>query len=329
MAKAKKPLTPEQAEIKALKKQKSSMGWTKFWAVLLALLLTVGVVFVGKTTADKAIEAAGANAPAGGNGTTVDGGDSLVSQDEDLLGDMGGDTSGDATTGDGSGDATGEGDDGAAGPAFSKANAHEVLNALTASASKGSYKWVRVSAYTPDGAIDVGNYTSTLDRVIKLVDKNASLNSVVGGFLGIGNKEGEVKNGVIPEDMKEQYALKAMVLAAEDIKGAVASGNTYKAQLNACANPQKDGKNALSRATNDFFTHQEVVDGIAGVTSAITITNTDVQYGSILITAVVDGENLKSLEISYTFSAVLNLKAVGTGITGKGKATNKITYTMA
>ncbi len=337
MAKQKTPLTPEQAEIKAMKKEKSSMGWTKFWAVVLALVLTVGVVFIGKTTADKALEAAGSDVQAGEQTGEQAGGEEqdLLGGEQDLLGDENapaGDEN--APAGDENAPAGDEnapaGDENA--PAgdkatFSKANAHEMFNKWTAAAAKGNYKFTRVCGYTADGAIDVGGATDTLNRVIKLVDKNASLDSVVGGFLGIGNREGEVKNGVIPEGMNKQYALKAMTLTAADVKGASANGNTYKIQLNNHSNPQKDGKNGFSRATNDFFTHQEVVDGITALTSAIKVESTDVQYYNILLTAVVDGDNLKSLEISYGFSAKMVLK-VGISITGTGKATNKITYTI-
>ena len=45
---AKKVLTPEQAEIKALKKQSSSMSWTGFLAFLLAFVLVFGIIVIGK-----------------------------------------------------------------------------------------------------------------------------------------------------------------------------------------------------------------------------------------------------------------------------------------
>ncbi len=336
MAKNKAPLTPEQAEVKAMKKANSSQNFIKFIAVVLALVLTVGVVFVGKSTADKAIEAAGqvqqgGTSTDGGNDDVVldDGSDDVIldetpSGDDTVAGD-------DATAGDDApaagDDAPAAGDDASAAPSFSKANAHEMLNKWTANAAKMSYKWKRVSAYTADGAINVGSATSLLNGIISGIDENASLDSVVGGFLGIGNKEGEVKNGAVPEDMNKNYVLKAMALTAGDVLAATANGNTYKVQIANCTNPQKDGKNALSRATNDFFTHQEAADGIAGLTSAITLKETNVEYTSIVITAVVDGDALKSLDISYTFSASLTLKA-GFSINGKGKATNKITYTF-
>ncbi len=46
---AKKVLTPEQAEIKALKKQSSSMSWTGFLAFLLAFVLVFGIITIGKS----------------------------------------------------------------------------------------------------------------------------------------------------------------------------------------------------------------------------------------------------------------------------------------
>ncbi len=331
MAKNKAPLTPEQAEVKAMKKEKNSQNGIKFLAVLLALVLTVGVVFVGKTTADKALEAAGQTQQ---GGTSTEGGDAIVNGGEGTVipDDGNGDVivdetpSGDETATPGDETAT-PGDEAEKPAGFSKANAHESFNKWTANAAKMSYKFKRVSAYTPNGAIDVGSATGTLNKIIQGIDENSSLDSVVGGFLGIGNRDGEVKNGVIPEGMNQNYALKAMALTAADIKVATVNGNTYKIQINDCTNPQKDGKNALSRATNDFFTHAEVVKGISDFTTLIKVNETNVQYKGIVLTAVVEGDALKSLELSYTFAAQLQLKAV-VPINGKGEATNKLTYTF-
>ena len=55
MAKTKAPLTPEQAEVKAMKKANSSQNFIKFVAILLALALTAGVVLLGQSTAEKAL----------------------------------------------------------------------------------------------------------------------------------------------------------------------------------------------------------------------------------------------------------------------------------
>ena len=75
MAKQKMPLSPEQAEIKAMKKEKSSNGWTKFWAVVLALVLAAGTFVLGQTMAKKAVEAAGTGVTAPGGETTTPGGE--------------------------------------------------------------------------------------------------------------------------------------------------------------------------------------------------------------------------------------------------------------
>lgn len=335
MAKTKAPLTPEQAEVKAMKKEKNSQGFIKFVAIVLALALTVGVVFVGKSTAEKALAEAGNNVVVNNDGTpsgdvNAPSDDTNVPSDDatvpgDDATDVPADDSTDAPAGDDAATDAPAGDN--AGAAFSKANAHEMFNKWTAAAAKKSYKWARVCAYTPDGAIDVGNATGTLNKIIQAIDENSSLDSVVGGFLGIGNNNGEVKNGKIPEDMKADYALKAMSLTAADVKEASANGNKYVVKLGNFSNPQKDGKNAMNRATNDFFIHQEVVDGIAGFTTAIKVNSTDIQYTDVTLTATVDGDNLKTLEISYGFSAKMVLKAVVT-INGQGKATNKMTYTI-
>lgn len=54
---SKKVLTPEQAEIKAIKKSNSSNRWTTFWAMILAIALTFGIVSMGKSTgAEKAAD---------------------------------------------------------------------------------------------------------------------------------------------------------------------------------------------------------------------------------------------------------------------------------
>lgn len=50
---AKKVLTPEQAEIRALKNKASSLTWTGVLAFLLAFVLVFGVITVGKSTVSK------------------------------------------------------------------------------------------------------------------------------------------------------------------------------------------------------------------------------------------------------------------------------------
>lgn len=209
------------------------------------------------------------------------------------------------------------------------AEAIAAINAETAKAAKGNYNWKRVSDFTPDGAIDVGNATETLNKIIKGVDENADLNSVVGGFLGIGTKEAQVTGGKVTPDtgMKDQHLLVATKLVAGDIKSATKEGDTYVLKLASQKNPQKDGSNSLSHATNDFFTEGEVQKSISNaVGSAVKVESSTVDYYDIQIKATIKDGKLSTYELSYGFSATLNLKAAIIPITGKGKATNKAVY---
>ena len=59
---SKKVLTPEQAEIKAIKKANTSNRWLSFWAILLAVVLTFGVVSMGKSDGAEKASRANTNA---------------------------------------------------------------------------------------------------------------------------------------------------------------------------------------------------------------------------------------------------------------------------
>ena len=326
---AKKPLTPEQAEIKAMKKAKKSENWTKFWAILLAAVLTFAVVSMGKTAAADAIEKAKEQ-------NQTENVDSNNTSNENSNVDFGNTStpSGDANTPSGdtntpSGDAnTPSGDSGAA--AATAADAVKAINDATAKAAKASYKWTRSGEFTKDVAIDPAFLTSAVDSIIKAVDENASLNSVVGGFLGIngGTKEASVTKGKLPEEGmgNEKYLLVATTLKEAHVQQFQVSGNTYKIQLKDSKTPTGNKATAIENATNDYITLKEVNDSIASVTTAISVKEdgSSSDYNSIVVTAVIENGNLVSYEISYNFSAVLNL-SIGAKGTGAAKVTAKYT----
>ena len=348
MAKNKAPLTPEQAEIKVMKKEKNSQNFIKVIAVLLALVLTAGVVFVGKTTADKAIEEAGqnvvvnggeTNAPADDNATDVPSGDVTDVPSEDVTDAPAGN---DAPTPDAPAGNDAPTPNAPAGndaptpnaPVDNKpVDAVALLNKVTKEAAKGSYDWTRVCAFTPNGKIDVGNATDTLNGIISRVDENASLDSVVGGFLGIGNKEAKVANGKFPPTgmSTQDYMLKGMSITAQDLQGAAqVNGDVYTFNLKSCNNPKKTNNNALYRATNDFFTHEEVQAGLksqlGALANLLSLKSSNVDYTNIKVVATIKADKLTNLEISYTFAAELSLQATLVPITGKGEATNTMKY---
>ena len=344
---AKKNLTPEEVKAKIEKNDaKTNLFFGTFGkalAIFLAIVVAYSMVSISFTLPSLILGGGNSVAVQGGNTTTPGGSDdNVLGGDDNLLG--GGDATtpdgGDATTPD-SGDATTPDGGDAGSAAATAADVAKLLNEVTAKAAKGNYKWARKSWYT--NPLDVGNATGTLNRVIQMVDKNASLDSVVGGFLSISGKEndpaweGDVKGGQLPAEgrMKEdKFLLKAFSLTEGDIKAMQVSGNTYKVQLNACKSPQKDGANALNHVTNDFITKDEiakgVADGLGSLGNLVTINGLDVDYTAILVTAVIENNTLKKLDISYSMTVnSLKLKAMGIGIEGRGAGKMECSYTMA
>lgn len=325
---AKKPLTPEQAEIKAMKKAKSSENWTKFWAVLLAAVLTVGVVFMGKTAAKDAIEEAKANQSTETNNTVNNnsstdvnngGGGSVDTTDTNTpSGDNTNTPSGDNTN-------TPSGDSAAVTPA----QAAEALNSATAKASKATYKWTRSGKFTED--VNVGSLTSILNGIISGVvkandnpnDDNFTVNDVVGGFLGIKDLSGTFKNGKcadLNDSDSNKYMLIAMKLTANDIASVSKSGNTYTIAIKDANTP--DANSSWAHASNDYITFAEVNASIAsqvGDQVKVQEDGSSADYTNIKIVAVIENGNLVSLKYSYDMKAVLKIK-VGITATGTGAA---------
>ena len=331
MAKQKMPLSPEQAEIKAMKKEKSSNGWTKFWAVVLALVLAAGTFVLGQTMAKKAVEAAGTGVTApggeattpGGETTDPNGGESMFPEDPGT----GETTPGGETTTPGGETTTPGGETNAPAAQHTKATVAKALNEATAKAAKASYTFERTAKFTKN--IDVGAITGALDSIIKGVDENADLNSVVGGFLGIKKAPitGEVKNGK-GEGFDAKYMIKAMNLTEADIQSFQVSGNKYQVQIKNCTNP--DANSAWAHASNDYITFTEVNESIAGaVGNAVKVVpaESSATYKNILITAVIENGNLTSFEYKYTFDATLKIKLAIPSATGTGAAEMNAKYT--
>lgn len=331
---AKKVLTPEEFQAKLEKKTAKRNLFFGTFTKALAFFLAIAIAWS---------LAAIAFAPAIGGGTVVNGGAQTQQGGSESTGgnndvvDFGGSSSGDSTsTPSGDSTSTPSGDSGVADT--SKADAIKAVNDATAKVYKGNYKWERKCYFT--SPIDVGGATDTLNGIIQGVDENASIDSVVGGFLGItGTKDdpawsADVKGGKLPAEGKmnnEKYLMKAFALTEGDVMQYKVDGNKYMFQLNACNNPQKDGKNALNHVTNDFITLTEVQEGVAGALGAagnlLKVESCDVDFTSIVVTAVIDGGNLKSVQISYSMNVkALNLKATLIPITGKGAGDMICTY---
>ena len=194
------------------------------------------------------------------------------------------------------------------------------INAETAKIAKsGKYTANRVCKYTDP--IDVGGATDILNKIIQAIDENSSLDTVVGDFLGIGTK----KANIPAEDLDSDYKIKATSLKPEDLGSFAAKDGVYTFTLKNETNPKKTGATPFNRFTNDFITHEEVVDGIAGFTTAIKVNSTTVNYKNIKVEVKVADGKITNIKYSYAFDAKLALKAVVT-INGSGAAVTDGTF---
>lgn len=318
MAKNKPVLTPEELEAKNARKEekRKTFGETFFksLAVLMSIVLVYSIVYIafgqGTTIEQKVVKQGTSNA---GNSGAAQGGSSA-----------GGSTAGGTTSNKGtSSDA----------PASDASEAKTVADALNSATknvvdSKAGYDWARKCEYTTP--IDVGNATGTLNKVIHMVDENADLNSVVGGFLGVGDKNLTIKKG---EDAAaaidyhgKNYALKATSLKPEDLKGLKVDGDSFEFTLDNVTTPAKDGSNSLSRFTNDIITKDEVEAEIKAQVSVVTVNSLDGEYTNIKVKGTITDGKLVSLEYETSTSAKLALKALGIGINGSGAIHTTASY---
>ena len=317
MAKKQKvELTPEE---KAAKKLRHSNGWVRFWAIVVALALTAGIYGLASVTAGKESAATGTTAASGsstGSSSSSSGSSSGSSSSS---------SSGASASSSSSGASASAGDNGGAAAAASSgvdaAAAAEAINAATAKAVAAGYHWTRTAEYTEP--VDVGNATSALNKIIQGIDSEADLNSVVGGFIGIGDKEMDIaKGGNAAEQIEyhgENYALQATSLQASDLKNLKVDGNTYTFEVENASSPQTDKSTAMSRLTNDILTQDQVSTEIKNFVSAANVNSAAIEYSNIKATVVIEDGTLKEFKYSYDGKVTdLNIKIAIVSVNGKG-----------
>lgn len=314
---AKKVLTPEEVQAKLEKKaakRKLFFGtFTKALAFFLAIAMVYSLAIIAFTP-----QTITTGAPTQ-SGSTSNG---FEDYDDGSSNSGTTDAGNSGTTDAGNAGSSNAGNAGNAG-ANQTADVIKAFNDATAKAAKGSYHWTRKGEFTKDVAIDPSFLTGAVNTIITAVDANANLNSVVGGFIGIADKEADVANGKAPEGMDAKYLLKASTITAADVKSATAEGNKYTIKIKDTANPSADS--AMGRATGDFITIAEVNKSIADFTTAISVKeSSQANYKNMVIVATIENGNLTNLTYSYEFEATLDLS-----IGAKGTGAAKITATYS
>ena len=329
MAKKEKvTLTPEEIEAKKARKKEKRIIFGKTFeraiVWLLAVVLVYSVTYISLNNkgvaAVSATPAQGGSQNAGGSASKADWDTSANGSGSSQSGSQGS-TSGDNASG---------GNAGAAEAGVDAAAATEAINAATAKAVAAGYHWTRSAQYTQP--IDVGNATGALNKIIQGIDSEASLDSVVGGFLGIGDKEMDIeKGGSAAEQIEyhgENYALQATALQAGDLKNLKVDGNTYTFEIENASSPQHDKSTAMSRFTNDFLTQDEISSEIKGFISAASVNSAAIEYSNIKATVVIEDGTLKEFKYSYDGNvAELNIKVAIVSVNGKGAMHVDAAYT--
>ena len=320
MAKKEKvTLTPEEIEAKKARKKEKRIIFGKtferaiVWLLAVVLVYSVtyislnnkGVAAVSATPAQSGSQNAGGSASKSDWDTSANGSGSSQSGSQSS-------TSGDNASG---------GNAAAAEAGVDAAAAAEAINAATAKAVAAGYHWTRSAQYTQP--VDVGSATSGLNTLIKGIDPEASLDSVVGGFIGIGDKEMDIeKGGSAAEQIEyhgENYALQATALQASDLKNLKVDGNTYTFEVENATSPQTDKSTAMSRLTNDILTQSMVDSEIKNFISVAKINSATIEYTNIKATVVIEDGNLKEFKYSYDGNvAELNIKVAFISVSGKG-----------
>lgn len=210
--------------------------------------------------------------------------------------------------------------------------AAKAINEATAAAAAAGYTWNRTSEFTKD--IDVGGSTATnaINTVIQAVDSNANINSVVGGFIGIGTKDATIAKGADAAEAigyhGDSYKLKATTLEAADLQGLTKNGDTYTFTLANADTPKKDGATALNRLTDDIVTQEEVSAEIQEqVGSSITVSSLVGTYSNIKVEVTITDGKLQKLTYSYDAEVTeLGLKVAILTVKGTGAMHTEATY---
>ena len=209
--------------------------------------------------------------------------------------------------------------------------AAKAINDATAKAASGvGYDWARNCQFTK--SVDVGSATNVLNKVIATVDKNASIDSVVGGFIGIGDNKVSIPKGQEFKDVwgyhASSYKLKATQLKPEDLQNLKVDGDTYTFTLADADTPKKDNSTPINRLTDDIVVQEEVAKEINDmVGSLVSVNNLIGIYTNVKVEVVITDGQLQKLSYSYDAEVKeLALKAMGVGVKGTGAMHADATY---
>lgn len=193
-----------------------------------------------------------------------------------------------------------------------------IFNEESAKAANGTYNWIRDCDFSRD--IDLGESTDVLNTIIKNIDSTADLNSVVGGFLGVGRQSGTQADA-------GKYAIKAMSLTENDVEKYESSSEQITLYLKNSSNPTADGNTPFNHLSNDFVTEADVNNAIASATTLVNVSDCTFNYNNVKVTARIGSSGKPTgLTISYTMYAEMKFKMSDISLSGNGEVETVIRY---
>ncbi len=219
----------------------------------------------------------------------------------------------------------------------------ELLNAATADASFADYNFTRTASYTPNGHVDIGDQTTTLDQILSAA--NLSLDGVVGSFMGVGTVSGRCDEANLPniqQNGQSNYLLKGTTLTADDIqivnRATSTDGNITNCtvRLKNVDNPNRLDVTGLNSFTSDFIVQNEIADQIANAIqvagtsiSVLKLTDLETAYSDIKVQFVYNAATgqLSNLSYSYTVYGKFTVRTNTVQIVGDATTTVTNNYT--
>lgn len=179
--------------------------------------------------------------------------------------------------------------------AESKADMVRLINDLTASASQGSYTLTRV-CYAEDEF--VASDMEKLDEIIQNINPDATFNSAINGYLGVGTTTVTVENGGPTTDIKEEYLLKATSLTVDDVR-------TWRQHENKIIVNLVNSRSsvAFEHVTNDFITVNTINEFMSEYTTEYTMNGAMMGYGPLSLEVTIDDGKLTNLKINHSVYA--------------------------
>lgn len=218
--------------------------------------------------------------------------------------------------------------------------AADLINSLTAQAAEGraGFKYSKLTEYTGEGMkLDSALIQKSLDAVLGRLNPPTDAQTVVGDFIGIGEKKGIFSKGSATgrdengnDLMADIETFKATRLVEQDISSFTVDGDRLVVTLPDCRDPLRDNSTALARLTDDFGNNGDVKRGLSeqkDLPAELDESEAYIAYSGLRVTATVSDGKPVALIYEFDAEARMSIRIVGLfNVRGRGTAHRVLTY---